>query len=38
MGFNAMQPGKVKRGDILFLVSAVLVVAAAFVAVFLVIR
>jgi hypothetical protein len=33
-----MQPGRVKRGDILFLVSAILVVAAAFVAVFLVIR
>jgi hypothetical protein len=28
MGFNAMQPGKVKRGDILFLVAAVVVVAA----------
>ena len=29
-----MQPGKVKRGDILFLISAVVVVAAAFIAVF----
>jgi hypothetical protein len=28
MGFNAMQPGKVKRGDVLFLVAAILVVAA----------
>jgi hypothetical protein len=27
MGFNAMQPGKVKRGDILFLVSAIVVIA-----------
>ena len=38
MGFNAMQPGKVKRGDVLFLISGLLVVAAAFVAVFLAIR
>jgi hypothetical protein len=28
MGFNAMQPGKIKRGDVLFLVAAVVVVAA----------
>lgn len=28
MGFNAMQPGKVKRGDILFLISAIVVIAA----------
>ena len=28
MGFNAMQPGKVKRGDVLFLVAAVIVIAA----------
>jgi len=28
MGFNAMQPGKVNRGDILFLVSAIVVIAA----------
>jgi len=28
MGFNAMQPGKVKRGDILILVSAIVVIVA----------
>jgi hypothetical protein len=28
MGFNAMQPGKIKRGDIVFLVSAIVVIAA----------
>jgi hypothetical protein len=28
MGFNAMQPGKVKRGDVAFLVAAILVIAA----------
>ena len=28
MGFNAMQPGKVKKGDILFLVAAVVVIGA----------
>jgi hypothetical protein len=28
MGFNAMQPGKVRRGDILFLVAAIVVIAA----------
>jgi len=28
MGFNAMQPGKVKRGDILMLVSAIVVIVA----------
>jgi hypothetical protein len=28
MGFNSMQPGKIKRGDIVFLVSAIVVVAA----------
>jgi hypothetical protein len=28
MGFNAMQPGKIKRGDVLFLVSAIVVVVA----------
>jgi hypothetical protein len=27
MGFNAMQPGKVKPGDVLFLVAAIVVVA-----------
>ena len=26
MGFNAMQPGKVQRGDLLFLVAAVIVI------------
>jgi hypothetical protein len=26
MGFNAMQPGKVKRGDLLFLVAALIVI------------
>lgn len=38
VGFNAMQPGKVKRGDILFLLSAIVVITTAFVVVFLVIR
>jgi hypothetical protein len=33
-----MQPGKVKRGDILFLVSAIVVVAAVVIAVFATIR
>jgi len=28
VGFNAMQPGKIKRGDLLFLLAAVVVVAA----------
>jgi hypothetical protein len=28
MGFNAMQPGKVKRGDIVFLFAAIVVIAA----------
>jgi hypothetical protein len=28
MGFNAMQPGKVKKGDLLFLLAAVIVIAA----------
>jgi hypothetical protein len=28
MGFNAMQPGKVKRGDLLYLVAAVVVIVA----------
>ena len=28
MGFNAMQPGKIKRADLLYLVAAVLVIAA----------
>jgi hypothetical protein len=26
MGFNTMQPGKVRRGDLLFLIAAILVV------------
>ena len=38
MGFNTMQPGKVKRGDILFLIFGVAVVAAAVLAVFLAVR
>jgi hypothetical protein len=28
VGFNAMQPGKVKRGDLLYLVAAVVVIVA----------
>jgi hypothetical protein len=28
MGFNAMQPGKVKRGDLLFLIVAMIVIGA----------
>jgi hypothetical protein len=28
MGFNAMQPGKVKRGDLLYLLAAILVIVA----------
>ena len=28
MGFNAMQPGKIKRADIVMLVAAVVVIAA----------
>jgi hypothetical protein len=28
MGFNAMQPGKVKRADLLFLIAAVIVIGA----------
>lgn len=28
MGFNAMQPGKVKRGDLLYLVAAIVVIVA----------
>lgn len=27
MGFNAMQPGKIKRGDLLYLLTAVVVIA-----------
>lgn len=28
MGFNAMQPGKIKRGDVIMLVAAVVIVVA----------
>jgi hypothetical protein len=28
VGFNAMQPGKIKRGDLLYLLAAIVVVAA----------
>ena len=28
MGFNAMQPGKIKRGDIIMLIAAIVVVLA----------
>lgn len=28
MGFNAMQPGRVKRGDLLYLVSALVILVA----------
>lgn len=28
MGFNAMQPGKVKKGDLLYLLAGILVVVA----------
>ena len=28
MGFNAMQPGRIKRGDILYLVAAIVVIVA----------
>jgi hypothetical protein len=28
VGFNAMQPGKVKRGDLLYLIAAVVVIGA----------
>lgn len=27
MGFNAMQPGKIKRGDLLYLLAAIVVIA-----------
>lgn len=30
MGFNAMQPGKIKKGDLVFLVAAVVVTVALF--------
>jgi hypothetical protein len=28
MGFNAMQPGRIKRGDVLMLVAAIVIVGA----------
>jgi hypothetical protein len=28
MGFNAMQPGRIKKGDLLFLVAAIVIMAA----------
>jgi hypothetical protein len=28
VGFNAMRPGRVKRGDLLYLVAAIVVIAA----------
>lgn len=28
MGFNAMQPGKVKRADVLYLIAAIIVIGA----------
>lgn len=28
MGFNAMQPGKVKKGDLLYLLAAVVIIGA----------
>jgi len=28
MGFNAMQPGKIKRGDLIFLIAAIVVIGA----------
>jgi hypothetical protein len=28
VGFNAMQPGKIKRGDLLFLLAAIVIVGA----------
>jgi hypothetical protein len=27
VGFNAMQPGKIKRGDLLYLLAAIVVIA-----------
>ena len=27
MGFNAMQPGRIKRGDLLYLLAAIVVIA-----------
>jgi hypothetical protein len=28
MGFNAMQPGKIKRGDVIMLIAAVVIIVA----------
>lgn len=28
MGFNAMQPGRIKRGDLLYLLAAIVVIVA----------
>jgi hypothetical protein len=28
VGFNAMQPGRIKRGDLLFLIAAIVVIGA----------
>lgn len=28
MGFNAMQPGKIKRGDVIMLIAAIVIVIA----------
>ena len=28
MGFNAMQPGRIKRGDVLMLIAAIIIVLA----------
>ena len=28
MGFNAMQPGRVRRGDLLYLIAAIVVIGA----------
>jgi hypothetical protein len=38
MGFNAMQPGRVKKGDLILLVSFIVVMAAVFALVFLAVR
>jgi flagellar basal body-associated protein FliL len=38
VGFNAMQPGKVKKGDLIMLVSFVVVLAAAIAMVFWLVR
>jgi hypothetical protein len=38
MGFNAMQPGRVKKGDVIMLVSFVVILAAVIALVFWVVR